>query len=968
EECIVKDSSFSSCDATGANGNWNSYHVAISFGGSGSDMEQAEDYIYCYGWGWQGLACGKCGEGEACHCIVGSHSSCLIGALPSLNDCKDKASSISQYRSEISAAFIYDNLNEYSIQNVDGFRKEYEDRINEPGKRLELKEGDMLWAYNWKACEYCEAGVDNDSPGIIGSCNKGEISYDVFCYPKKRITEDNQDYYKLYVDENVKDCTQKEVKDTKVHVCSTSWFDFDKKECIDETLCSFTTKTYEGGCEYLTEEAELEKEFYTYVCKTDQDCYLFYKETFDVCTETEVCDSRVNLDQDCDGLLPYVPYENKEGGDPTKPLDSDCEGKAQTGVCNIEDKTWFDGEKWTAESYCLQCGTEDSTCQKLCDENEASCEGGCWQDACDISANKWCKEGAWTDASYCSKCGMLDYECFSTVGNTCEPGACEIIENKTCFMDSWVSTDTFGPYCQSQRCNSKDSDCAVTCEENTCDIHKNKYCSNGIWTDTDYCSNCGAQDYDCGSVACTTGTCDYVAKKVCQSGAWILPTKDNYCWTLGCAEVDPNYCTGCIFTEGQEEQETSCGDSLDNDCDGYTDCRDSDCPADLPECSMPPCTPETEQSCGSNAGWCEFGIQTCDIDGTWNECVGAITPEIETCNNVDDDCDESTDEGCVCADGETRLCGQAAGSCSMGIQECNDGRWGLCFGSSFSSPEAEVCDGIDNDCDNEIDEGCGCVVGNTQECGTDVGICKKGTQTCKDDGHLGACENSVMSLPEICGDGLDNDCDGYTDNEDDACGVTENRMPTCFDMIQNQGEEDLDCGGDNCAPCNQVSCNDRLMNGNEEGIDCGGDCSISCTMNKRIRTGATDESKSVEDTEILVECGDGFCDAGEEDTCPEDCDEGSSFMSFLWPIIIILALIGGAFFAYKKGLIKLKGKTNETAKPFPKFKPNISQKPVQGITKPMFQQQTPIKKKTFKSKEELALEKSMQEHKDILKK
>ena len=959
------DDKSTSCDAEGINGIWNSYQVVVSYG---DDMLDNPGWD-CAGGAHQGITCGICdnnnefdtGPAYDCNCIIGAHASCKGGALLNYEDCAHFLNLGYDYIGSDEDFRFYTREGERIIKENKGenrLSKDYLDKkgVNSPETRIELKEGEMIWSYQFKGCGACASGTGTD-------CDSGEISFNIYCYDKEYpIQEIN-----VNVDENVEHCEQKEVEDTEVHVCSTDWFDFDKKECIDETLCSFSTKTYEGGCEYLTEDAELEKEFYTYVCKADQDCYLFYKDTFNVCTETEVCDSRINLDQNCDGLLPYEPYENKEGGDPTKPLDPDCEGKAQTGVCNIEDKTWFNGEKWTAESYCLQCGTEDSTCQKLCDEEEASCEGGCWQDACDISANKWCKDGAWTGNTYCSKCGLLDKDCFSTVGNTCEPGACEIVEDRSCFMDSWLSSDAIGEYCVSERCNAKDSDCGVTCEENTCDIHKNKYCSNGAWTDEDYCLNCGAQDYDCGSIACTQGTCDYVAKKVCQSGSWILPTKDNYCWSLGCAEVDPNYCTGCIFTEGQENQETSCGDGLDNDCDGYTDCRDSDCPSDLPECSMPPCTPETEQSCGSNAGWCEFGTQTCGIDGAWGDCVGAITPEIETCNNEDDDCDDSIDEGCVCADGETRLCGQATGSCAMGIQECNDGSWGLCFGSGFSSPQAEVCDGIDNDCDEEIDEGCGCVVGETQDCGTDVGICQIGTQTCLEDAHWGLCENGVLSLPEICGDGLDNDCDGSTDT-DEECSITETLSPSCFDQIQNQGEDGLDCGGDNCAPCSKVSCNDRLMNGNEEGIDCGGSCSISCSMSKKIRTGASDESDYGEDTGIIIECGDGFCDAGEEGTCPKDCDEGSSFMSYLLPLIIILALIGGAFFAYKKGLIKVKGKDNATAKPSFKFKTNISQKPVQGITKPMFRQQTPIKRKTFKSKEELALEKSLKEQQDLLKK
>ena len=49
-------------------------------------------------------------------------------------------------------------------------------------------------------------------------------------------------------------------------------------------------------------------------------------------------------------------------------------------------------------------------------------------------------------------------------------------------------------------------------------------------------------------------------------------------------------------------------------------------------------------------------------------------------------------------------------------------------------------------------------------------------------------------------------------------------VPTCYDDIQNQGEEGIDCGGP-CPTCPATtSCYDGLKNQGEEGIDCGGPC------------------------------------------------------------------------------------------------------------------------------------------------
>jgi uncharacterized protein (TIGR03382 family) len=68
-----------------------------------------------------------------------------------------------------------------------------------------------------------------------------------------------------------------------------------------------------------------------------------------------------------------------------------------------------------------------------------------------------------------------------------------------------------------------------------------------------------------------------------------------------------------------------------------------------------------------------------------------VTSE-EQCNGLDDDCDGQIDEDL------TQACG---GGC--GMQVCEAGSWGACQSSSGA---AETCNGIDDDCDGQIDEGC----------------------------------------------------------------------------------------------------------------------------------------------------------------------------------------------------------------------------------------------------------------------
>jgi len=128
----------------------------------------------------------------------------------------------------------------------------------------------------------------------------------------------------------------------------------------------------------------------------------------------------------------------------------------------------------------------------------------------------------------------------------------------------------------------------------------------------------------------------------------------------------------------------------------------------------------------------------------------------ESCNGIDDDCDSQVDEGFDKDNDGFTTCGG----------DCNDNNADIRPGAP------ELCNsGIDDDCDGQVDEGCTCANGQTRQCGTDVGRCESGMQTCSS-GQWSACEGGVPPMAESCpNNGKDDDCDGQAD-EINCGGVT----------------------------------------------------------------------------------------------------------------------------------------------------------------------------------------------------
>jgi hypothetical protein len=505
----------------------------------------------------------------------------------------------------------------------------------------------------------------------------------------------------------------------------------------------------------------------------------------------ETCDG---IDNDCDGV---VDNGNPGGG-------SAC-STGQLGVCAAGTTACQGGA--------IVCNRNVGPSAEICDGRDNDCNGQVDENnpggglSCSTGQLGVCGAGTTSctnGAIVCNRnqgpspevCDGLDNNCDGAIdegnpgsGQNCNTGLQGVCANgtTTCSAGRLICNQIIFPTGES--CDGRDNDCDGVVD--------NGNPGGGLACNTGQLGVCAA-----GTTSCTAGF--IVCNRNVQPSAEVCNGLDDNCdgqidngdpgggqpcntGQLGVCAAGTTHCrNGAIVCVRNVNPQAETCDGLDNDCDGVVDNGN----------------PGGGLAClTGQLGACAAGTTSCTAGAI--VCNRNVGPTPEVCDGIDNDCDGTVDNGnpgagLACNTGQQGVCAAGTIACTGGALVCNRN----------TNPSAEVCDGLDNDCDGVVDNG---NPGGGANCSTgQLGVCAAGTTSCT--GGALVCNRNTNPTPEVC-DGLDNNCDGVVDEGNPgggaACSTGQQGICAAGTMacvggalscVRNQNPRAETCNGldDNC--------------------------------------------------------------------------------------------------------------------------------------------------------------------------
>ncbi len=497
------------------------------------------------------------------------------------------------------------------------------------------------------------------------------------------------------------------------------------------------------------------------------------------CDDEDASQSPEDLDHDgystCTGDCNdtnAVFYPGSSETDCTDPNDYNCDGSVAYADA--------DADGWVA---CQDCNDADATSNfgatEVCDDADNDCNG-------------FVDDGA-GDNYYVDRDGDGYGDAVTSAVVTCDPDV-GFVDNALDCDDSDIAVNPGAV----ESCNGVDDDCdglvsadeldadgdtVLACED--CDDTDAsvsplvaEVCADGIDNDCDPANDKAGDTYYLDADADGYGDASNTLMQCDTPSGYVVNADD-------CDDTDST------IYPGADEQ---C-DGVDEDCDGSTDenaidaltwylDHDTDGFGDVNQ---------TYDSCDQPIGYLADSSDCDDTDASVNPDAS------ETCDSTDEDCDgtideEPTDADTWYADADGDTYGDAGNTsiaCTQPMSyvaddaDCDDSN------RAVNPSATELCDGLDNDCDGDVDDDDSSVTGlftwyldsdgdeygdsgaTTTACDEPVGYVEDASDC--DDSDAGVSpegkEVSIVSagVVDSCSDGLDQDCDGNADSADWDC-------------------------------------------------------------------------------------------------------------------------------------------------------------------------------------------------------